>query len=230
MKEIYKNSIIFIVLIIVLLFSQNILIFLGNINKNFLKDNNTEKVEIEMLKKENEQLKTSINKLNTIVSINNYAGFDYEISTIIVRDVYQIYETITIEKGENFAIKKGMAVVNENGLVGIISKVNKKSCQVRLITSRKTDISIKVGNAYGILSGYKDNYLIGSKISNYDDFNVGDLVYTSGLGNLPDYILIGKVKEIKPGDYNIEQQIYIEPQVNLKNLKYLLIIKNIKEV
>ena len=229
MKEILKNSIIFIILIIVILFNQNILIFLGNINKMFLKDNQTTNLEIEILKTENNELKNNINELKNYVNLNNY-DFEYEVSTIIVRNIYQIYETITIEKGSNYGIKKGMPVLNEHGLVGVVEKVNKKTSEVLLITSNKTDISIKVSNSFGILSGYEKNYLIGSQISNYDDINIGDLVYTSGLGTLPKDLYVGKVKEINLGDYNIEQEIYIEMDNKIEDLKYLIILKNIKEV
>lgn len=229
MKEILKNSIIFIILIIVILFNQNILIFLGNINKMFLKDNQTTNLEIEILKTENNELKNNINELKNYVNLNNY-DFDYEVSTIIVRNIYQIYETITIEKGSNYGIKKGAPVLSEHGLVGVVSKVNKKTSEVLLITSNKTDISIKVSNSFGILSGYEKNYLIGSQISNYDDINIGDLVYTSGLGTLPKDLYVGKVKEINLGDYNIEQEIYIEMDNKIEDLKYLIILKNIKEV
>lgn len=195
----------------------------------FLKDNQTTNLEIEILKTENTELKNNINELKNYVNLNNY-DFDYEVSTIIVRNIYQIYETITIEKGSNYGIKKGAPVLNEHGLVGVVSKVNKKTSEVLLITSNKTDISIKVSNSFGILSGYEKNYLIGSQISNYDDINIGDLVYTSGLGTLPKDLYVGKVKEINLGDYNIEQEIYIEMDNKIEDLKYLIILKNIKEV
>lgn len=229
MREILKNSVIYIILILVILFNQNILILLGNINKMFLKNNQTTNQEIKVLKTENNDLKNNINELNAIVNLNKY-DFDYEVSSIIVRNIYQIYETITVEKGNNYGIKKGDPVLNEFGLVGVVKKVNKKTSEVLLITSTKTDISIKVSNSFGFLSGYENNYLIGSQISNYDDINIGDLVYTSGLGTLPKDLYVGKVKEINLGDYNIEQEIYIEMDNKIEDLKYLIILKNLKEV
>lgn len=230
MKEMFKNSIIFFVMLLVILFNQNILILLGNLNKLFLVDNDLRGVEIKLLKEENKSLKGNINELKKVFKLKEYSGYNYEISNVIIRNIYQINESLVIEKGQDYGIKKGMAVVNEDGLVGIVNSVNKKTSEVKLITSSENEVSIKVGDAFGVLSGYENGYLIGNKISNYDDFNVGDEVYTSGLGNLPSNLLIGNVKEIKPGDYNIEQEIYVEPKIQLENLKYLIIIKSIKEV
>ena len=77
-------------------------------------------------------------------------------SKVITREIYEFYDKITITKNENDNIKKGDIVISEYGLIGTISKVNKNSCEVSLITSNDTNISVKVGESYGIL--YSKNH------------------------------------------------------------------------
>lgn len=143
-------------------------------------------------------------------------------SKVITREIYEFYDKITITKNENDNIKKGDIVINEYGLIGTISKVNKNSCEVSLITSNDTNISVKVGESYGIL--YSKNHKL--KIKNMKiegSIKEGDEVYTSGLTLVPEGIKIGKVKNIKKDELELEYILDIE-SISLHNLKYLGVI------
>ena len=54
-----------------------------------------------------------------------------------------------------------------------------------------------------------------------------DEVYTSGLGIIPPGLYVGKVINIK--EKNIEQQINIKSEVDFNNLKYIGIIRGLKD-
>ncbi len=56
--------------------------------------------------------------------------FDVVNSTIISRNNSYWFNTITIDKGSNSGIKKDMAVITDDGLVGKISKVYSNSSEV----------------------------------------------------------------------------------------------------
>ena len=143
-------------------------------------------------------------------------------SKVITREIYEFYDKITITKNENDNIKKGDIVISEYGLIGTISRVNKNSCEVSLITSNDTNISVKVGESYGIL--YSKNHKL--KIKNMKiegSIKEGDEVYTSGLTLVPEGIKIGKVKNIKKDELELEYILDIE-SISLHNLKYLGVI------
>ena len=124
-------------------------------------------------------------------------------SKVITREIYEFYDKITITKNENDNIKKGDIVINEYGLIGTISKVNKNSCEVSLITSNDTNISVKVGESYGILYS-KDHKLKIKNMKIEGSIKEGDEVYTSGLTLVPVGIKIGKVKNIKKDELELE--------------------------
>ena len=143
-------------------------------------------------------------------------------SKVITREIYEFYDKITITKNENDNIKKGDIVINEYGLIGTISKVNKNSCEVSLITSNDTNISVKVGESYGILYS-KDHKLKIKNMKIEGSIKEGDEVYTSGLTLVPVGIKIGKVKNIKKDELELEYILDIE-SISLHNLKYLGVI------
>ena len=143
-------------------------------------------------------------------------------SKVITREIYEFYDKITITKNENDNIKKGDIVINEYGLIGTISKVNKNSCEVSLITNNDTNISVKVGESYGILYS-KDHKLKIKNMKIEGSIKEGDEVYTSGLTLVPEGIKIGKVKNIKKDELELEYILDIE-SISLHNLKYLGVI------
>ena len=143
-------------------------------------------------------------------------------SKVITREIYEFYDKITITKNENDNIKKGDIVINEYGLIGTISKVNKNSCEVSLITSNDTNISVKVGESYGILYS-KDHKLKIKNMKIEGSIKEGDEVYTSGLTSVPEGIKIGKIKNIKKDELELEYILDIE-SISLHNLKYLGVI------
>ncbi len=151
-----------------------------------------------------------------------YEGSNYVLGKIALRDLYDFYDILSISLDST--VNKGNAVVNEDGLVGIISSSNKYTAVVSLITNNKT-ISIKVDSYYGLLGGYdkKNNTLIVHNLNNYAKVDVGDEVRTSGLQEIDRDIKIGTVKSIEKTA--TETILYVTPYVNFDNLNYLMVIK-----
>lgn len=141
----------------------------------------------------------------------------------MLRDIYEFSDTLTIYKGTNSGIKEGNAVITDKGLIGVISKVNKESSVVELITNKSSNISVRIGSSYGILN-MQDNSLIVSDLSMYDDVFIGEEVYTSGIGNLPGDIYIGNVIDIKANNTEIEKILEVSPVVDLSMVNYVMVV------
>ena len=99
-----------------------------------------------------------------------------------------------------------MVVISSKGLIGKVIKTSTFTSDVRLITTSDTSNKISVhisngdNNLYGLINSYdyNKNVLELEGISNTKDVNIGDYVYTSGLGGVfPTGILIGIVEENK---------------------------------
>ena len=180
------------------------------------------------LEKEIQELKDTL-ELNK--TLTEYTPVN---ATILSRNKSYWFNTITIDKGSNSGIEKNMAVITKNGLVGKISKVSKTSSEVKLITSDdinfKVSVAIKTNNDdnYAILNGYnKKNGLIkASDINKSTELNKGDVVLTSGLGELiPAGIYIGTVEKIESDKYNLSKNVYIKTYQDFDDIHYVTVLK-----
>jgi rod shape-determining protein MreC len=141
---------------------------------------------------------------------------------------------MTIDKGKDSGLKKNMAVITKDGLIGKISKVSKTSSEIKLITS--DDVNYKVSVAinsnetdnYAILNGYnkKTGLIKASGIDKTANINVGDTVLTSGLGGVfPKGIYIGTVEKIKSDKYDLSKTVYIKTAVDFNDIHYVTVLK-----
>lgn len=173
----------------------------------------------------NNEYKVLEDKYNKLLQANEFlekSNLNLIISQVKYRNIYNFKEEVTIYKGYLDGIKKDAPVVTENGLIGIVKTTYKHSSVVRLITNHESNISVKINNCYGILK-YIDNTLIVDNLSNYDDVNINDPIYTSGIGTLPGDIYIGKVSDIKLNNTGIEKIIKVNLSANINDLSYLYV-------
>ena len=139
-------------------------------------------------------LESDYNKLLEFSEIDYIYESDYINTVIIYKDIYNYMNEITIRGGKDKELDKN-PVIYDNTLIGFIDKVNNNDSIVKLITNNNSKVSVKINDELGILE-YKDNNLIISDINNYANINIGDNIYTSGLGNVKENIYIGEVKDI----------------------------------
>lgn len=183
--------------------------------------NNKDDIKNNVCNIENKNIEREYNNLLNFVNITkDKKNLIY--SKIIKRDIYEFFNNITIAKGSNDNIKKGDIVINEYGLVGIISKVNKNSSEVALITNKDLNISVKVNDTYGMLYS-KNNKLKIKNIKIEGIIKEGYEVVTSGLTNIPEGIKIGKITGIQKDELELEYILDIAG-INLQKLQFVGVI------
>ena len=210
----YKDYIILLGVFLLFLFASGVNRFLIAINPNL----DTSKIVINYDK----HLKEELDNIKKIKDIEFQDNLDIIVSRVKYRDVYEYSNTLTIFKGTKNNVNVGDAVLTNNGLVGIISKTYDYYSVVSLITNKKSNISVKINDAVGVLK-LENNKLVVTSINNYKNISIGDEIYTSGLGNLPDNIYIGKVKSVSLNDTEIEKVIEVDIKNRLDTLDYLFI-------
>ena len=212
----YKDYIILLGVFLLFLFASQVNRFLTAINPNL----DTSKIVINYDKHLKEEL-DNIKKINDIKFDDN---LDIIVSRVKYRDVYEYSNTLTIFKGTKNNVNVGDAVLTNNGLVGVISKTYDYYSVVSLITNKKSNISVKINDAVGVLK-LENGKLVVTSINNYKNISIGDEIYTSGLGNLPDNIYVGKVKSVSLNDTEIEKVIEVDIENRLATLDYLFILR-----
>ena len=180
------------------------------------------------LEKEIEELKKELELNKTLT--------EYEVvnATVLSRNKSYWFNTMTIDKGKKSGIKKNMAVITKDGLIGKISKVSNYSSEIKLITSNDTNFKVSVSiktndeDNYAILNGYdkKTGLIKLSGIDKTTNINIDDSVLTSGLGEMfPSGIYVGQVKKIENDKYNLSKIVYIQTGQDFNNIHYVTVLK-----
>lgn len=219
---------------------------------NYIKENIKEYKKLKDVNNNNNILETSIDRIDSIEAENielrrqletlkeelniNYTLSDYEYlnATVVSRNVGYWHNKITINKGTYNGVEKDMVVISSKGLIGKVIKTSTFTSDVRLITTSDTSNKISVhisngdNNLYGLINSYdyNKNVLELEGISNTKDVNIGDYVYTSGLGGVfPTGILIGIVEEITTDSYDLAKIIKVKPSADFNDINYVSILK-----
>ncbi len=162
---------------------------------------------------------------DTLVLLNmqDFNNYEYVYSKVLYNNFYDLKDEIVIYYGDDKGLKENMAVINQDGLIGVIKQVSSSSSVVKLITNKNLNISVLVNDLYGVLT-YEKNTLFIKGISSNDVVNVGDVVYTSGLGVLIKNIPIGVISEIINNDF--EKKLKITPFVDFSSINFVVILKD----
>ena len=92
-----------------------------------------------------------------------------------------------------------------------------------LLYNNKFKLSVKINDIYGILES-KNNELIVSNILSDSNVNVNDIVYTSGLTDIPENIPVAIVESVTLSKDKLSKKIKVKEISNLKDIDYLMII------
>ena len=161
-------------------------------NKKKLQDFKVQKLENDFILSENIRLKKII---------NDYVIESEEIiAKVLIDKKSPFLRSVVLNKGSRSKIKLGMAVLENNYLVGKIVEVNYLTSRALLLSdlNSKIPVSIEPGNIQSILSGTGKNKGIIQYFKEEKDITGESIVYTSGSGEIfKEGIPIGKIVSSK---------------------------------
>lgn len=181
------------------------------------------------------QLKTSkYSKLVEQDSVLDSLGqtqYTYIVSRVISNSIHQKNNYLTINRGSEEGIEKGMGVISSHGIVGIVLNVSPHFATVQSLLHADTRVSASLANsnAFGSLVWGTENYdsrkAILKDIPNHVKVRPGEEVVTSGFSLFPPGIAIGKViKTGKSGDSFLDIEIKLNN--DFASLQYVYVIKD----
>ncbi|URZ15716.1 rod shape-determining protein MreC [Clostridium felsineum] len=180
------------------------------------------------LKRENTKLKKMFD-FKQSKSEYNYVGGD-----IILKSGSDALKGYVINKGSKDGIKVGMAVINDEGLIGQVTSVANNYCKIETISSENISVAALVQSTQVndcIVRGYTDNedkeknLSILTMLPLNSVIKEGDTIATSGIGgDYPKDIIIGKVKSVEDNKGKMEKEAIIEPAVDFSRLQNVFIV------
>lgn len=159
----------------------------------------------------------SVNKVNQYVSCN-----------IISKDIGNWYKTFIIDVGSANGVTKNSAVINGDGLVGIVYEVGDHYAKVVTIVDNKTNVSFTslspTAPYDGQITGDFDGLIRGQIFDTKAQMKVGDKLITSGLGIFPKGITLGEVVKVVDNKDELLPEIEVKPAVDFSDLGKLMVI------
>ncbi|QSB49913.1 MULTISPECIES: rod shape-determining protein MreC [Bacillaceae] len=183
--------------------------------------------QVQTLKKENERLRALLNKKE---SLRDFVPIQ---ATVIGRNPDRWQETVIVNKGQQHGVKKDMAVITPEGLVGKVQHAAQFTSTIQLLSAsdQKNRISAYVQgkeNVFGLIEGYdeKRRALLLKEIPFDSKIKKKQKVLTSGLGGIfPKGLVIGEVMEVVPDQYGLTKMVYVKPAANFYDIDDVIIVK-----
>jgi len=196
-----------------------------------------ENEEIENLRIQNARLNLELNmlreisdentSLRSLLSLRDTIQYPFVAASIISKLSGRIRGYYIINKGEQDGIFTGMPVINESGLIGVVSIVAGNFATVRTLRNPKLRIAVKNQRSGigGILEWDGIRLIIKNIPTNYD-FQAGDRVVTSEFSTLvPPSIPVGVAAEKEEKISGILSNIHVIPFANFDKARNLFVLK-----
>gem|GEM_PF-1231590 len=137
--------------------------------------------------------------------------------------------SLVVKMGTESAVglMKGSAVINSEGVVGIITEAHRDWGKVTLLTDPSFSIHVVDARSavIGMLKGAGETLCALNYIMEDRDVKVGDLLLASGMAGLyPKGYPVGAITKIKPDPNSPFLKIWVKPAVDLSRLGYLLVV------
>lgn len=173
--------------------------------------------------KENQRLKELLDYKDTLTK--NETVF----AKVISKEPGYMFDVFVINVGYNQGVRKDMAVVNADGLVGRISEVGGNWSQVIAVIDSRSAISVMVERTrdHGVINGttQMDGVCTMSYLPVESNAAPGDTIITSGLdGVFPKGISIGEVTEVSTKDNQLEKVATVKPYVDFYHIEEVLVV------
>lgn len=222
---------------------------------NWINDSATEFNDLKLAREENQVLKEQVSELTSelnsikleqydvedlrkLLALDaTYSEYDKVAANVISHDAGNWFSNFIIDKGSLDGIEKGMNVITQTGLVGIVSQVGTNYAKVLSIIDDTSSVSGMVLSTSDnlIVNGsleYMQNDKVISFTNLYDVDNevaVGDQVVTSYISDsFVQGLLIGYISEIKVNSNNITKSGTITPTVDFEHIKHVYVITDKK--
>lgn len=133
---------------------------------------------------------------------------------------------VYIDKGENAGIRRDMAVMTADGIVGKVLMVYPTVSQVLLISDQSSGVGaiLEKSRLQGVLRGAANGEVMLERVMSDEQVAAGDVVLTSGGDQIfPKGLPVGTVSKVSNGR-DLFLNIKIKPAANLSKLEEVLVL------
>ena len=126
--------------------------------------------------------------------------YEYMIAHVVGNSITQAENYITLDKGSRQGMRPNMGVADQNGVIGIISKVSDNYSLVISVLNPKLRLSVMIRNTESMGSlvwdGIDSRFALLEDLPRNVSFNLGDTIVTTGFTtSFPKDVPVGRVTD-----------------------------------
>jgi len=171
-------------------------------------------------------------RLRQMLEFESKSSYQLIPAEVVSAEPGRFPSSIWINLGEKDGIKKGMPVINMDGLIGRVSEVLMRKSVVQLLYHPNCRVPAldSRSRVQGIVRSKGGISLNLDNVPAEEDVKPGDEIYSSGSGEIfPEGLKIGQVNRVSPERDSVFKVITIKPAVNFARLEELFIIKTLTQ-
>jgi len=166
-------------------------------------------------------------------SLNKFRKYNWLPAKVIGNTVSLQANFFTLERGSIQGVKKGMAAICPEGIVGVVIEVSENTSKVMSLLHRNSRVSamLKKDNNAGSIEwdGASPYFLLLRNVSKSAKVLKGDTVVTSTYSaNFPPNQIVGRVAEINADPSSNFYTLKIRTAANFFTLQYVYLVENLR--
>ena len=192
-------------------------------------ENRQLKAEIEQMRLEQVRLSedaAQARRLQTLLAFKEQFISRTVAAQVIGASGSDLSRVVYIDKGENVGLKRDMAVITSDGIVGKILTVYPNVSQVLLINDQSSGVGAILENTrlQGVLRGTTNGEVVLERVMSDEQVPVGENLLTSGGDQIfPKGLPVGTVTKVGSGK-DLFLNIKVKPAANLSKLEEVLVL------
>jgi rod shape-determining protein MreC len=168
-------------------------------------------------------------RLRKLLNFEEKFNIQSVVARVIAKDVSTEFRSVRINRGEDSGVKRNMAVVTDEGIVGRVFRTTKNTSDIVTVVDlySAVDAIVERSRARGVVEGLTDDICQLKYALRTDDIQPGDILISSGLGGIyPKGVAVGTVSKVNRKPYGITQEVEVRPSVDFSKLEEVLVVLN----
>lgn len=166
-------------------------------------------------------------RLKKVLSFEEQFHVQSIVARVVARDISSEFRAIRINRGENAGIRKNMAVISTEGVVGRVLRTTPNTADIITVLDllSAVDTINERSRARGVMEGLTDEVAVLRYTVRTDDIQTSDGLISSGLGGIfPKGIPVGTVSKVNRKQFGISQDVEVRPAVDFSKLEEVMVV------
>jgi len=173
------------------------------------------------------ELRVENRHLSDLLELRDALGVRAVAANVIGSDATGLSRTLLLSEGSGSGLRRGMAVISADGVIGKLVAVASESSRVLLINDHNSalDAFDQRSRARGIVAGVIEHGLTMKYVDRSEDIVPGDTIVTSGMDAIfPRGLLVGRVARVFRESRGLFLNVVVRPAADFRKVEQVLIL------